>query len=70
MGVGGRYSAFGRGGLAANESSIVDEREAGGTIGYYIAGHPLKIQADYFHIWSDEAESASDRVRVQMQFAY
>ncbi|NCG21160.1 MAG: hypothetical protein GWP91_19280 [Rhodobacterales bacterium] len=70
MGVGARYSSFGRGGLAANESSIVDEREAGGTVGYYIAGHPLKIQADYFHIWSDEAETASDRVRVQIQFAY
>ena len=70
VGVGGRYSAIGRGGFAANESSIVDEHEAGGTIGYFIAGHPVKIQADYFHIWSDEADTASDRIRVQMQMAY
>lgn len=70
MGIGGRYSAIGRGGFAANQTSIVDEHEAGGTIGYFIAGHPYKIQADYFHIWSDEGGTSSDRVRVQMQVAY
>jgi len=70
VGVGARYSAIGRGGFAANETSIVDEREAGGTIGYFIAGHPYKIQADYFHIWSEEAGTSADRIRVQMQVAY
>ena len=70
VGIGGRYSAIGRGGLTAKETSIVDEHEAGGTVGYFIAGHPYKIQADYFHIWSDEAGTSSDRVRVQMQVAY
>lgn len=70
VGLGARYSGLGRGGLAARDSSIVDEHELGGTIGYFIAGHPLKIQGDYFHIWSDEAETQADRIRVQMQVAY
>ncbi len=70
VGVGGRYSGLGPGPYTPQQTSIVDEHEAGGTVGYYIAGHPLKIQADYFHIWSAAADSRADRVRVQMQFAY
>jgi len=67
VGVGARYSAITARGIA-NQNSLSDKQEAGGTIGYFIAGHPYKIQADYFHIWTED--SASDRVRVQMQVAY
>lgn len=70
IGLGARYSAFGRGSFSADETSVVDRREAGGTVGWYIAGHPLKLQADYFHIWSREAETSANRFRVQLQVAY
>ncbi len=70
VGVGLRYSEVGRGPFDETESSITDEHEAGGTLGYYWAGHPLKLQADYFHLWSDEADEQADRIRVQLQVAY
>jgi len=70
VGIGGRYSAFSPASFSSSETSVVDEHEAGGTLGYFIAGHPFKIQADYFRLWSDEEQSKSDRVRVQMQVAY
>lgn len=70
LGVGARYSAIGRGWFDESESSLVDEREIGGQLGWYMAGHNLKLQGDYFHLWSEEAKTAGDRVRIQLQFAY
>lgn len=70
LGFGVRYSGLGRGWFDESESSLVDEREIGGQIGWYMAGHNLKLQGDYFHLWSEEAETSADQIRVQLQFAY
>ncbi len=70
VGVGARYSGLGPDG-GAQESALPSEHEAGATVGWYMAGHPLKLQADYFHLWGDAyTGGAADRIRVQLQVAY
>lgn len=49
-------------------SSIGDGIEAGGGLGYYFAGHDLKVQADYYRLWHEGI--GSDRLRVQLQVAF
>ncbi|MCP4808997.1 MAG: hypothetical protein GY913_27330 [Proteobacteria bacterium] len=68
VGIGGRYSTLGPWGFSQAETSVTNEHEAGGVLSYYFAGHPYKIQADYFRVWTDEDQG--NRVRVQMQVAY
>ncbi len=52
-------------------TSLGDRDEVGGGISYYFAGHPLKLQADYFHTWNDRSfGNAIDGLRIQLQVAY
>lgn len=52
-------------------TSLGDKDELGGGISYYFAGHPLKLQADYFHTWEDrDFSAANDGLRIQLQLAY
>lgn len=70
LGLGVRYSGLGPGWFDESETSLVENRELGGQVGWYIAGHNLKLQGDYFHMWSKQAETSGDQVRVQLQVAY
>lgn len=49
-------------------SSLDDGIEAGGGLGWYFAGHDLKLQADYYRLWHEGI--GSDRLRVQLQVAF
>ena len=69
----------GRYGLIRNPyhqaSSMISSDEAGGGLNWYIVGHDLKVQLDYFRLWDetkgttplDAARHGTDRVRVQIQ---
>ncbi|GEM_PF-602058 len=71
MNVGARFSTVTDGAFEGERTSIASSSEAGGGLGWFFAGHPLKLQADYFHLWGDEfAPGGAERVRVQMQVAY
>lgn len=71
LGIGARYSGLEPAGFSDQETALVSEHEAGATVGWYMAGHPLKLQADYFHLWGDAFDQqAAERVRVQLQVAY
>ena len=49
-------------------SSLLDQNEVGGGLGYYFAQHLLKLQSDLFHLWAPGGFSAGDsRWRVQLQ---
>jgi hypothetical protein len=57
-------------------SSVTREDEAGGGLNYYIAGHNLKIQADYYYLWNQTSEVGlaasrdTHRLRLQVQLAF
>ncbi len=54
-----------------NNSSLNEKAELGGGLGYYFAGHPLKLQADYFRKWEQGGLAQGvDIVRAQLQVAY
>lgn len=48
------------------------DREIGGGLGWFVMGHDLKIQADYFRLLFDRDDdlAARDRVRVQTQIYF
>lgn len=65
-----RYSfvrdVFGR------HSALLSRDELGGGVNYYVAGHNLKIQADYFRVWDAPLGAARgvDRFRIHVQLAF
>jgi hypothetical protein len=69
----GRYSLI-RNNYGTN-SSLPDADEAGGGLNWYIVGHDLKVQLDYFRLWdqtmgttnAERARNGTDRVRLQIQ---
>lgn len=53
------------------DTSISVRDSLGGGVSYYIAQHPLKIQADYFRHWREhDLRVGEDVVRVQVQLAF
>jgi len=51
-------------------TSMLDRNEFGGGLNYYLAGHNLKLQVDYFRTWERGApDLAADLVRLQLQLA-
>ena len=48
--------------------ALEDESELGGGLNYYFARHHLKLQADYFRIYSNDLSQGYDQVRAQLQF--
>lgn len=71
IGFGVRYGGVTPAGFDADETAIQGTQDVGATFGWYLAGHDLKLQADYFHQWSDSfSENAVDEGRVQLQVAY
>jgi len=68
LGVAARYSQA-RG--IGDDTSLTDKDEIGGGLGYYFAGHPLKLQLDYFHQRPQGMDGgAVDMLRIQLQLAY
>lgn len=55
---------------SAAETSMPDNNEVGGGLSWYIAGHPFKLQADYFRIWEQHIGRGRDQVRVQLQLSF
>ncbi|MBX7084534.1 MAG: hypothetical protein K1X88_35340 [Nannocystaceae bacterium] len=52
-------------------TALGDGGELGGGLNYYFAGHNLKLQGDYFRIWTDRAVARGfDQVRLQLQVAF
>jgi hypothetical protein len=66
--IAGRYAEV----LPSSPASALMRRdEAGGGLSYYFAGHPLKLQLDYFALWTDgRIERADSLVRLQLQAAF
>jgi hypothetical protein len=49
-------------------TSLPRRDEAGGGLSWYFAGHPLKLQLDYFAGWEDARTTEVDHaVRLQLQ---
>lgn len=54
-----------------DDTSLSEEHSVGMGLSYYFAGHPWKIQADYFHLWDgDSATAAGNAFRTQLQLAF
>lgn len=52
-------------------TSLGREDSVGGGLSYYFAGHPWKLQTDFFHSWKDGDQGESeDLFRLQLQLAY
>ena len=65
--VAGRFGQV----IAADDSALGDENEAGIAVSYYPGQHPFKIQADVFQLWGDEdLGDGETRARVQMQHSF
>jgi hypothetical protein len=55
----------------AGFSSLGRKDAVGGGLSYYFAGHPWKLQGDYFRTWSDGSlATGTDGIRVQLQLAF
>jgi phosphate-selective porin OprO/OprP len=62
--VSGRYGTN----RPSGDSSLPQGSELGAAASWYIEGHSLKLQADYFRLWGADGVSAGDdRVRVVLQ---
>lgn len=62
--VGARHSAI----RARGTSSLPDRNETGVVLSYYLAGHPYKVQVDYFRLYADSITEGDHLFRAQMQF--
>jgi phosphate-selective porin OprO and OprP len=47
-------------------TSLRDQSEVGGVLGYYFARHFLKLQLDYLRLWNDDIALGTDQVRLQL----
>jgi hypothetical protein len=69
--------------LAGSDEGFVEDllgagRSAGAGVNWYVHGHSLKVQADYFRVWGGEAENlpslafedGANEVRIQLQAAF
>lgn len=63
--------------IDGDASSLPDASEAGGGLNWYIVGHDLKVQLDYFRLRGEptavgpgRADRVSDRVRLQLQLFF
>ena len=56
-----------------DSGSLETRSELGGGVSYYFAGHPLKLQADFFHYWNGTRFRGHDReqqFRLQLQASF
>lgn len=55
---------------SGGDPNFVRARELGGVLGWYFAGHALKVQADYFYLFGDSFEGGRHQARVQAQLQF
>jgi hypothetical protein len=55
---------------AGGDPEFARARELGGVLGWYVAGHALKVQADYFYLFGDSFEGGRHQARVQAQLQF
>ena len=69
--IAGRYGLNRRIGSETESTFSTELNEAGGGIGYYMARHPFKVQADVFRSWNeaDGQELGQTTFRMQLQAA-
>lgn len=48
-------------------TSLRDQSELGGVVGYYFYRHSLKLQLDYLRLWNEEIRLGTDQIRLQLQ---
>ena len=54
-----------------DDTSLSTNNAVGGGLSWYAAGHPWKIQADYFYTWDgDDATPGGHGFRTQLQLAF
>lgn len=51
-------------------SAVQLQRETGGGVNWYVHGHDLKLQADYFYLWSARLADGDHQARVQLQLFF
>ena len=54
----------------APEARFQLQRELGGSVSYYFSEHALKLQADYFRLFGEEAQAERNQFRLQAQLFY
>lgn len=63
-----RYSRLRRD--AGTDPALLNGREAGAGLGYYVKGHDLKVQGDYFRVTDAGTGSLVHQGRVQLQLFF
>ena len=53
----------------ADTTSTGDRQELGGGLSWYVAGHPFKLQADYFRVYNGRFRDPVDQLRIQVQIS-
>ena len=67
--VSSRYGMMRR--SSAEKSSLQNRQELGGALSYYFVRHTLKLQADYFRLWTaDRLAEGLDQVRLQLEAGF
>mgnify|MGYP000880865920 CR=1 FL=1 len=64
----GRYSRLRR--ANGTDPAFTNGREAGAGLGYYLQGHDLKLQGDYFHVTDATTGNLTHQARVQLQLFF
>jgi hypothetical protein len=64
--IAARYANI-RGKTATEHNGLKDSNELGGGVSYYFAQHQLKLQTDYFRVYSGDVSSGYNQVRLQLQ---
>ena len=59
----GRYGAI----RGIGDTSLNDQNELGSALSTYIWKHAIKVQLDYFRLWSGAIRQGRDQVRLQLQ---
>jgi hypothetical protein len=52
---------------ARGTSSLTDRNETGVVLSYYLAGHPYKVQVDYFRLYPESISDGDHVFRAQLQ---
>jgi hypothetical protein len=56
--------------VMGNDPTLRTSRELGGALSWYLQGHALKLQADYFYLFGDAFAQGRHQARLQMQASF
>jgi hypothetical protein len=66
--IAARYATV-KGKTDPGHNGLRDTNEIGGGLNYFFAQHPLKLQTDFFRVWSQEMSDGYNQFRLQLQLA-